>query len=86
MCYACNMKQKIEEIIGWYGTIAILGAYAGNSFDILSVHNVIYQLLNITGSLGIIVISLSKKVYQPMVLNIIWAVIGLIGLVQILRF
>lgn len=77
------MKQKINEILGWYGTFAILSAYALNSFGVVSAHNIWYQVLNITGSIGIIAISLSKKVYQPVVLNTIWAIIGVIGLVQV---
>lgn len=78
-----SMKERIKEVIGWYGTIVILGAYALNSFSIISAHSLVYQGLNITGSIGIVVISFSKKVYQPMVLNIVWALIGIIGVLQI---
>ncbi len=30
------MKDKLINIFGWYGTIAIIGAYALNSFGIIS--------------------------------------------------
>lgn len=72
------------EIIGWYGTVAIIGAYALNSFGIIATSNPWYQILNATGSIGIIVISLRKKVFQSVILNIIWAAIALVGLGQIL--
>lgn len=79
------MKKYIEEIIGWYGTIAIVFAYALTSFDVLSTTSLVYQLLNGTGALGIVYISLKKKAYQPGVLNIIWAVIALIAIINILK-
>lgn len=79
------MKQKIiNEAIGWYGTCAIILAYALTSFGYLSPSTLLYQLLNITGALGIVFISLKKKAYQPGVLNIIWAVIALIAILRLL--
>jgi len=78
------MNKKLLEIIGWYGTIAIIGAYALLSFNLISSQSAIYQLLNVTGAIGIVIISLKKKVYQPAVLNIIWTVIGMVALLQLL--
>ncbi|TSC56990.1 MAG: hypothetical protein G01um101418_22 [Parcubacteria group bacterium Gr01-1014_18] len=77
------MHSKIE-IFGWYGTVAIISAYFANSFGYLDAGSLIYQLLNLTGALGIVAISLSKKVYQPMVINIIWAIIAVFALIKIL--
>ena len=78
------MSNKLSEIVGWYGTIAIVGAYGLSSFNIVSSQSLIYQLLNVTGAIGIAIISLRKKTYQPAVLNIIWTIIGLVALVKIL--
>ena len=77
-------KQIIDEIIGWYGTIAILLAYALLSFGVFTADNIYYQLLNGTGALGIVLISFKKKTYQPGVLNIIWAFIAFIAIINIL--
>ena len=79
------MKKYIEEIIGWYGTIAIVLAYAMSSFGVISSNSLFYQVLNGTGALGIVYISLKKKAYQPGVLNIVWAVIALVAIVNILK-
>ena len=65
------------EAIGWYGTGAIVLAYALVSFSVIPSTDFWFQFLNSTGALGIIVISLSKKAYQPAVLNIIWILIAL---------
>ena len=76
------MKTFIE-ILGWYGMSAIVLAYALNSFSVMSATNVTYQVLNATGAVGIIVVSLHKKAYQPGVLNIIWAVIAIVAIIRL---
>lgn len=78
------MKEKIISIVGWYGTIAIIVAYALNSYGYLSSTNLWYQILNGTGAVGIVLLSLNKKAYQPAVLNIVWTIIALIAIIKIL--
>lgn len=77
------MNNKISEVIGWYGTIAIVGVYALSSFNIVSPQSFLYQMLNVTGAVGIVAISLKKKNYQPAVLNIVWVIIGLVAIAKI---
>ncbi|MEK7614833.1 MAG: hypothetical protein AAB431_00420 [Patescibacteria group bacterium] len=79
-----HKTKKITEWIGWYGVVAILGAYALLSFGILSSNNVWYYLLNLTGGAGIIFDAYAKRDYQPMVLNVIWSVFTVIALARIL--
>lgn len=73
----------LAEACGWYGMVAIVGAYALVSFDILQPDGLAYQLLNLSGALGLMIISLVKKVRQTVVLNLFWggiAVAAIIGL------
>ncbi len=79
------MKKNLIEIYGWYGTIAIVLAYILVSFSFLSADSIWYQLLNGTGAIGIVVVSLYKKAYQPGILNIIWTLIAIIAIINILR-
>ncbi|MCA9389883.1 hypothetical protein KC571_00605 [candidate division WWE3 bacterium] len=76
-------SSKILEIFGWYGTVAIIGAYFLNSFQIIAATDLSYQLLNLTGGFGIIAISWHKKVFQSVALNIIWSFIAIIAIVRI---
>ena len=76
--------KKFIELFGWYGTIAIVTAYALVSFSILQSTDIAYQLLNATGALGIVLISFYKRAYQPGVLNIIWTIIAVAAIINIL--
>jgi hypothetical protein len=77
------MKNKITEILGWYGVVAILGAYALLSFNIIGSESLWYQGLNLTGAIGIVLDAINDKNTQPAVLNIIWAVIALVAVIKI---
>ena len=80
------MREKITEALGWYGVIAVVGAYALLSLDIVSSNSLLFQGLNLTGAIGIVIDALEDKNTQPAVLNIIWAIIALIAIVKILFF
>jgi hypothetical protein len=77
-------KKIIDEIIGWYGTVAIVSAYALLSFGVIISDSLFYQILNATGAVGIVFISFKKKTYQPGVLNIIWTIIATVAIIKIL--
>ena len=76
-------RREAVEAVGWYGAGAILLAYALVSFRLIAVHSLVYQLLNLTGALGIATISIRKKALQPAVLNIVWAVIAFSALISL---
>lgn len=76
-------NRKVAEIIGWYGTFAILLAYALVSFNEIKADGWLFQLLNLTGALGIITISLVKGVRQSVALNAFWAIIAIAALVRL---
>lgn len=78
--------NKAVNIYGWYGALAILLAYILVSFSILSPDSVWYQILNLTGALGIVVTSFNKKNYAPGVLNLVWAAIAVVALLGMVRF
>jgi hypothetical protein len=75
-------SRTYTEIAGWYGVIAILIAYTGNMLGWIDVDSNFYLILNITGSLGILVDAMKQKNWQPVVLNAVWMIIAIIGLVR----
>ncbi len=68
------------EIVGWYGTVAIVLAYLFVSLGMLDSKGLPYQVLNLSGAVGIVAISLRKKAFQPAVLNVVWAVIAMMAI------
>jgi hypothetical protein len=77
-------KETIIEAMGWYGAVAIIIAYLLVSFGFIAPDGATYQLLNFSGAIGIIIVSYIKKVMQPVVLNIFWALIAFVALIKIL--
>lgn len=77
------MNTTTQQAFGWYGVIAILVAYALVSLGWLSTSTSWYQVLNFTGAIAIAYVASTKKDRQPMVLNIIWALVALIALARL---
>lgn len=76
-------RQLTAEIAGWYGTGAVLAAYVLVSFSLIPSDGIAYQLLNLTGAIGIIIIAAYKKVVQSVVLNIVWCIVAIIAIINI---
>jgi len=79
------MKNKITEILGWYGVGAIVLAYALLSFGYVESNSFTYQILNLSGAVGMILDGWDDKSYQSMVLNIVWGAVALIAIVSLYR-
>ncbi len=71
------------EVLGWYGVIAILLAYLLNSFNVINSSGVWYSFLNLTGAITVVIDAWKQKNYQPVVLNLIWAIVALISLLKV---
>jgi len=80
-----TISKRAVEIYGWYGTSAILAAYALVSFSLISSRGYIYQLLNLTGAISLVIFSLKRHVTQPAILNTVWATVAFIAIVNLLR-
>ena len=78
------MTKYFGEILGWYGAIAILVAYALVSFSLVTPTSLVYQLLNLTGGVGIVVNSFKHMAYPSGILNIIWAVVAGVAILKVL--
>lgn len=71
------------DLLGWYGTVAILSAYALSSFDLLE-QGLTYQLLNLTGAAGVGLVCWYKRAWQPLGLELVWGLIAALALVRVL--
>jgi hypothetical protein len=78
-------KSLFTEMCGWYGVVALLGAYILVSFAVFSAQDLRFQLLNISGAIGIVIDAAAQRNWQPAVLNIVWAAIGAVALIKMLQ-
>ncbi|MBI4691914.1 MAG: hypothetical protein HY773_00490 [Candidatus Terrybacteria bacterium] len=78
------MKNKITEILGWYGVVAIVAAYIMVTFSFIKPTDLLYLILNGTGAVGIVADAFNDKNYQPVVLNLIWAVVAIVAIIKLI--
>jgi hypothetical protein len=74
------MRQK--DIIGWIGVLLILTAFILTTFSIISAKDIVYGVLNVIGAAGIITSSYVKKDFQPVILNVIWLLVAVAGIIK----
>jgi hypothetical protein len=78
------MKNKIAEYGGWLGMTAILVSFALISFGVITAQNILYQVLNLTGAIGVAWNAYEQKAHPSVMLNVIYGLVALIALIQIL--
>ncbi len=80
-----GIKQGLfAELCGWYGMVALIVAYFLVSFGIIHGQGMIFQLLNLTGGIGLLIVAASKNVIQSVLLNFFWAAIGIVAIARLL--
>lgn len=72
------------ESLGWCGATLLIVALALISFKLVQADSYIYLILNILGALGLIIISVVKRIRQTIVVNLIWGGIALAALIKLI--
>jgi hypothetical protein len=72
-------------VIGWVAAALILASYLLVSMGRLSGQSRTFQWLNVVGALGFVINSGSHNAWPSTILNVIWAAIGIVTLIQIAR-
>lgn len=79
-----GVKQgRLAEFCGWYGMLALIVAYFLVSFGVIDGEGLIFQLINLTGGIGLLIVAASKGVLQSVILNFFWAAIGVVAIARI---
>jgi hypothetical protein len=76
------MELNIYEISGWIGFILLLISYALLAVNIFKSSDFKYQFLNFLGAIFIIINAFYHNAYAPAILNVIWGLIALIGILS----
>ena len=68
------------NIIGWAGSVAVITAYFMISTNRTVGHSKIYQLLNLTGALCLMVNTAYYHAYPSALVNVVWSLIAVSAL------
>ena len=68
------------EIMGWIGSVLIVGSYALNITGRLATTSKLYVLANIIGGLFFVVNTYFHQAYPSMFVNIVWVIIAIVML------
>jgi hypothetical protein len=79
-----NAWKTIFEIIGWIGSVAILLAYALNSYQKLRSDSVAFLILNLTGGLLLMAYTFYKDALANTFLNLVWVIVAIVALIKML--
>jgi len=72
----------LVEIMGWIGSVLIVGSYALNITVRLATTSKLYVLANIIGGLFFVVNTYFHQAYPSMLVNIIWVIIAIVMLTK----
>ena len=77
--------DKLLDILGWVGTALILIGYGLFTTGIVP-NVIVYHFLNLIGSVGVAAISYRRKVWQPVVINITFAIFAIVAITKYFFF
>jgi len=75
--------EKYFELIGWLGFVLIVSAYLLVTIKLVEVNSATYHLLNLVGALCMVVNARHKGARPLLWLNIVWALVAILGLLQL---
>jgi hypothetical protein len=77
--------ELVIDILGWVGSVEVVAAYGLNSYQKIKSDSLIFQVLNLTGAIFLIINSIYKEAYPFTFINTVWSVIAIVAIVGILK-
>ena len=74
--------MSLIDIIGWLGSLLVVLAYSLNITKKLAADTIAYYLLNIVGSVCLIVNTLFYHAIPSAAVNIVWVIIALAAMIR----
>jgi len=75
-----GVVKLLIDVIGWIGALALVAAYAMVSTRRVDPGSWLYQGLNLTGAVGLMLNSVYYTAYPSTAVNVIWSVIAVAAL------
>lgn len=77
-----DLTVIVVNVIGWIGMALLIGAYALVTTGRIAGPSLTFQLMNLVGGAALMVNSAYYGAWPSAVLNVVWVVIGVIGLAR----
>jgi hypothetical protein len=77
--------MTISDLLGWVGALGILIAYGLLTIGRWPSESLRYQGANAAAALALIIWAVSISAWQSVLLNVVWAAVGLVGVIRALR-
>lgn len=74
-------KEKLIDYLAWIGTVCILVGYGLFSTGLVP-DPLTYHILNCVGSIAVALISWRRKIWQPFVINAVFATLAFIAIIR----
>ncbi|MCA9356263.1 hypothetical protein H6790_02445 [Candidatus Nomurabacteria bacterium] len=76
------MHKVSIKMIGWFGTILLIGTYALNSFGFLHSQSILYPVLNLLAAIALGARVYADKNYSNLILEIFWGGIAVFAIIK----
>lgn len=77
--------QLLIDVLGWIGSIEVIAAYGLNSYQKIKSDSVLFQVLNLTGGVFLIINTVYYGAYPSTFINVVWVLIALTSLARALK-
>lgn len=77
--------RTIVDILGWVGSVEVIIAYGLNSYQKIKSDSALFQILNLTGAILLIINTIYHGAYPSTFINVVWVVIAVFALARIYR-
>jgi len=72
--------EFLIDLIGWIGSVEVIAAYGLNSYQKLKSDSIVFQLLNFTGAIFLIINTIYYHAYPSAFINVVWVIIASIAI------
>ena len=77
--------RTFADVIGWIGSLEVVLAYFLISYQKVDARSVLYQVLNLTGAIFLIINTIYYGAYPSTFINLVWVGIAGAALVKAMR-
>ena len=77
--------QWLVDLLGWIGSIELVTAYFLVSYERMAPSSIVYQWMNLTGSILLLVNTAFYGAFPSSFVNIVWGIIAIAALYRIIK-